>query len=75
MPLLSPILTSRSLNNSGITEGPELEMLAAWLATNPSLTHLKSYLLIYCLYNLYIYIYVCFLFLCVCVWGGGVVSR
>ena len=53
MLLLSPILTSRSLNNSGITEGPELEMLAAWLATNPSLTHLKSYLLIYCLYYLY----------------------
>ena len=33
--------THRSLNFAQITAGPELEMLAAWLATNPALTDLE----------------------------------
>ena len=33
-------LSSCSLDDIEITAGPELEMLAAWLATNPALTTL-----------------------------------
>ena len=35
------LLNSNRLSNARITAGPELEMLAAWLATNPALTELE----------------------------------
>ena len=34
-------LTARSLSYTNIRAGLELEMLAAWLATNPALTSLE----------------------------------